>query len=287
MDLVVTKDLMAENVHFLSDDPPDLVARKLLRVNLSDLAAMGAAPLGYLVGAGLTARTDEDWIARFVAGLAADQAIYDTDLMGGDTIGLGDGPLVLSLTALGQVESGRTLTRSAARAGDLLVVSGVVGDAALGLACLKGEIEPDPSDRDHLIGRYRLPQPRLDLGRRLVGRASAALDVSDGLVADAGHLAQESGLAIEIEAAAVPLSDAVARLVADAPHHLNTAFTGGDDYELLFTIAEDDLAGLDGGEVPLSVIGRCRPGSGVTVVDGEGRDITPGDGGWRHPLGDP
>jgi thiamine-monophosphate kinase len=285
-ELVVTKDMMAENVHFLSDDPPDLVARKLLRVNLSDLAAMGARPLGYLIGAGLTRSTGETWLAAFVAGLAADQETYGVSLLGGDTINVGDGPLVLSLTALGKVETGLALTRSGARAGDVLVASGTLGDAALGLKCLRGEIDAVAPIRDALADRYRLPRPRIELGRQLIGRASAALDISDGLVADAGHVAKESGLAIDIDASRLPLSTE-ARHVLDAdPDNLASVLTGGDDYELLFTIAESGLAAIDGGDVPLAVIGRCRPGEGVRVSDGDGRDITPVDGGWHHAVSD-
>ncbi len=283
-ELVVTKDMMAAGVHFLPDDPPDLVARKLLRVNLSDLAAMGAEPVGYLIGAGLAASTHEAWLASFVKGLAVDQATFGVCLLGGDTISVGEGPLVLSLTALGQVESGCGLTRSGARPGDLVVVSGTLGDAALGLLCLRGEIGASSADREVLIDRYRVPQPRLGLGRQLVGRASAALDISDGLVADAGHLAHESGVAIEIEAARLPLSPAVQRCVDAIPNHLASALAGGDDYELLFTISEDDLAGLDPGYVSLTPIGRCKRGKGVAVLDGLGRDITPDDGGWRHSV---
>jgi thiamine-monophosphate kinase len=285
-DLVVTKDMMAESVHFLPDDPPDLVARKLLRVNLSDLAAMGAEPLGYLIGAGLTRRTDEAWLAAFADGLAADQRSYGISLLGGDTIGVGDGPLVLSLTALGQVERGRALTRSGARPGDLLVVSGTLGDASLGLKCLRGEIDADSPDRADLAERYRLPRPRLDLGRRLIGRASAALDVSDGLVGDAGHLAEGAGLAIEIDAASLPLSQAVRRIVERRPDLLTSVLAGGDDYELLFTVAPGDLASIDGDGVALGVIGRCKPGRGVRVLDAEGRDVTPAGGGWQHALSD-
>ena len=285
-ELVVTKDMMAEGVHFLADDPPDLVARKLLRVNLSDLAAMGAEPIGYLIGAGLTERTGEDWIRAFVAGLEADQKTYGVRLLGGDTIGLGAGPLVLSLTVLGAVPTGCALIRSGARPGDLLVVSGQLGDAALGLLCLQGRLEIAGGDRESLIARCRLPQPRLSLGRSLIGRASAALDVSDGLVGDAGHLAEESGVAIEIAAASLPLSEAVGRLVEADPAHLASVMAGGDDYELLFTIAEADLAEL-AAEVPLTVVGRCLAGEGVKAVDGAGRDITPAIGGWRHPMSDP
>ena len=283
-DLVVTKDMMAEGVHFLPGDPPDLIARKLLRVNLSDLASMGAEPIGYLVGAGLTAAIDEDWLVRFVGGLADDQAEFGVGLLGGDTIGLGDGIQVWSLTALGKVEQDKALPRSGARPGDLLAVSGELGDSALGLKCLRAEIDVPRQDRERFIDRYRLPRPRIGLGRRLVGLASAALDVSDGLVADAGHLALQSGLAVEIEAGRLPRSPAARRLLALTPEHLTSVLTGGDDYELLFSIAERDFPRLADADVPVTVIGRCLPGAGVTVRDEAGRDITPAIKGWRHPV---
>ena len=286
MDLVATKDMIAEGVHFLPDDPPDLVARKLLRVNLSDLAAMGATPIAYLIGAGLSVSNGKTWLGAFVEGLAVDQETYGVSLVGGDTISVGDGPLVLSLTALGQVEKTRALTRSGARAGDLLVVSGTLGDAALGLKCLRGEIEIDSPDWETLVDRYRLPRPRVALGRRLVGRASAALDISDGLVGDAGHLARTSGLAIEIDVSRLPLSHVARHVVGADPAYLASVLTGGDDYELLFTIAAAELENVDPGDVPLTVIGRCKPGEGVAVLDADGCDITPAGSGWRHAVSD-
>lgn len=281
-ELVVTKDMMAAGVHFLADDPPDLIARKLLRVNLSDMAAMGAVPLGYLVGAGLNHQADEAWLTAFVEGLRADQQSFGVDLLGGDTIGLGEGPMVLSLTALGQVPVGRALTRSGARPGDMLAVSGTIGDAALGLLCLKGDIVAGASNHDYLVERYRLPRPRVELGMNLVDRASAALDVSDGLVADAMHLARRSGVAIEIDAGRLPLSPAARRLVDDQPERFDRILSGGDDYELLFTISEDTLEGLQDSGVSTTVIGVCREGQGVRVHDASGADVTPANPGWRH-----
>ncbi len=207
-DLVLAADALVEGVHFLPTDPPGLVARKLLRVNLSDLAAMGARPCGYLMTAAWPKGRAEAWIADFAAGLARDQEIFGIGLLGGDTTGT-PGPLSLSLTAVGTTPSGRRLERGGARAGDSLYVSGTLGDGALGLRVLQGALDGlDTAERDWLIDRYRLPRPRLALGESLLaqGLASAAIDVSDGLVADVGHLAAASGLAARIEAAAFSYS---------------------------------------------------------------------------------
>ncbi len=281
-DLVITKDMAAAGVHFLPDDPPDLIARKLLRVNLSDLAAMGASPLGYLVGAGFSEPLDEGWIARFVDGLRSDQQTFGIGLLGGDTITVGRSPLVLSLTALGLVPHGQALTRSGAAPGDVLAVSGTLGDAALGLRCLRDEVSADADDRDYLVDRYRLPRPRLDLGNALRGLATAALDISDGLVADANHLSEESNVAIRIDAGRLPLSVPAQRLVGRDPKHLDDVLTGGDDYELLFTIHEASLAALRQTDIAVSIIGSVEEGSGVRVNDATGNDITPKRAGWRH-----
>ncbi len=287
-ELVVTADAMAEGVHFLSDDAPDGVAQKLLRVNLSDLAAMGAAPLGYLVTAALPAARAEGWMAGLAKGLARDQARYAISLLGGDTTRSGAGA-VLSLTALGSVPPGNALKRSTARAGDLVFVSGSIGDAFLGLKVRQGELAGlDPVERDYLAGRYRLPEPRLDLGRALVaeGLASAAIDVSDGLVADLGHIVRTSGLAARIEAAAVPLSPAARSALSDEPGLLPQLVTGGDDYELLFTAGperETAIAALaERLGLALTRIGALAAGEGVTLVDRQGDPVALDATGWTH-----
>ena len=201
-ELVIAADAMVAGVHFLPDDPADLVARKLLRTNLSDLAAMGAEPLGYLMTISAPRDTDEGWFAAFATGLAEDQEAFGLSLLGGDTTST-SGPISLSLTILGSVAPGTALRRNGARPGDGIWVSGSIGDGALGLLAAKGELaDPD----SYLAGRYRLPRPRLALGLRLHGIATAAMDVSDGLVQDLGHLCRAGSLAAEIMAEAVPLS---------------------------------------------------------------------------------
>ena len=280
-DLVLTVDAMVQGVHFLPDDPPDLVARKLLRINLSDLAAKGARPLGYLLTAAWTAELPEDWIAAFARGLGEDQRLFGCPLLGGDTVST-PGPLCFSLTAIGHVPAGRMLRRSGAKSGDLVFVSGAIGDGALGLRAIRGELPRlDEADRAYLAGRYRLPQPRLALGPRLIGLAHAAMDVSDGLVADLGHIAETSSVAAVIEAARVPLSAAGIR--AD---RLELALTGGDDYEILFTAPQGTEAAIAelGRELalPLARIGRIEAGAGVTAVNADGAPIALSSAGWRH-----
>jgi thiamine-monophosphate kinase len=286
--LVVTTDAMVEGVHFLPGDPADLVARKLLRVNLSDLAAMGARPAGYVLTLALPPHVDEPWIAAFAEGLRSDQAAFGIDLLGGDTVRT-PGALTMTLTALGQMPMGTALTRSGAHAGDQVYVSGTVGDGALGLKALRGELRGiGEADRVALVERYHLPRPRLALGQALADRrlATAALDVSDGLVADLGHIAAGSGLAARIEAGAVPLS-AAARTALDRDRGLREAIlTGGDDYELLFTAspalapAIAALAGTLG--LPLTRIGAMAAGSGVRAVDETGTAIPLTKAGWTH-----
>jgi thiamine-monophosphate kinase len=275
-ELVIAADAMVGGVHFLPDDPPDLIARKLLRTNLSDLAAMSAAPLGYLLTVSVPRAAPDAWFAAFAAGLAQDQAEFGISLLGGDTTST-PGPVSLSLTILGTTEPGRAVRRSGARAGDGLWVTGTIGDGALGLLAAQGEI-PDPDG--YLADRYRVPRPRLAL--RLAGIASAALDVSDGLVQDVGHLCRASAVAAQIEAAAVPLSAAAA-----AAGRLVLCLTGGDDYELAFAVPPDsepalrEASGAAG--IPVTRIGHFHAGpSGVTVRGPDGAAMPLAAGGWSH-----
>lgn len=271
-DLVVTKDAMVEGVHFLPGEPPDLVARRLLRVNLSDLAAKGAAPYGYFLA--IAWPSQFGWTARqqFAGGLAQDGEAYGLVLLGGDTVST-PGPLTVSLTMLGWAPSGGMIRRRGARPGDLLMVSGVIGDGWLGLAAARGEVaDPD----GYLSTRFRLPSPRLDLRSALREGASAAADVSDGLIADAGHIARASGVALRIDLDALPLSPAAqhwAGAQADHASALAALASGGDDYEVVCT-----------GPAPIpgfTVIGEVTAGAGIAVVCG-GRQVDVGPGGWRH-----
>ncbi|WP_312164381.1 thiamine-phosphate kinase [Phenylobacterium sp.] len=267
-DLVITKDAMVEGVHFLAGEAPDLIARKLLRVNLSDLAAKGAEPYGYFLAVAWP--RDFDWPARqaFAAGLAADGEAFGLALLGGDTVST-PGPLTLSLTMLGWVPAGRMIRRAGARPGDLVMVSGTIGDGWLGLAAARGEL-PDPDG--YLAGRYRLPSPRLDLREVLAAQASAAADVSDGLVADARHIARASGVRLRLELERLPLSDA-ARAWSNGAAGLAALASGGDDYEIVCT-GPSPIPGL-------TVIGDVVAGEGVEVR-AAGALVDVGAGGWRH-----
>jgi thiamine-monophosphate kinase len=279
--LVLAKDAMVAGVHFLPDDPPAEIARKLLRVNLSDLAAMGAAPLGYLLALARPSAIADAWLGEFCSGLAADNAEFEIALLGGDTVAT-PGPLTLSLTALGEVPKGAALLRGGARPGDDLWVSGTLGDAALGLQTLQGKLEVTGEARARLIERYRLPRPRLALGQALRNIATAAIDISDGLLADLGHILEVSGVGAGLDADALPLSPAA----QDLPGARDAALSGGDDYELLFTAPPERRADLEALarrlDLPLTRIGEVRAGSDLEVVDARGQRLEPRSKGWQH-----
>jgi thiamine-monophosphate kinase len=278
-DLVLAADAMVAGVHFLPEDPPATIGRKLLRVNLSDLAAMGADPLGYLMTVALPRGTPDAWLEGFAAGLAEDQARFGLAVLGGDTVST-PGPLALSLTILGTVAPGAALRRAGARPGDEIWVSGRIGDGWLGLRAARGEI-PDPGGA--LAARYRLPEPRLALGRALRGIARAAMDVSDGLLQDLSHLCRAGGVGAVVEGPLVPVSDPAAPLVAP----LAALVTGGDDYELLFAAAPEDAARVRAAAASAATqvtrIGRFTEGPPrVMLLDAAGHDVTPERLGWSH-----
>lgn len=280
-DLVVTTDALIAGVHFLADDPANLIASKALRVNLSDLAAKGAKPAGYLLAWALPRTIENAWLECFARGLSEDQKEFSVSLLGGDTTAT-PGPLTLAITALGHVPAGGMIRRSGARPGDGVYVSGTIGDAGAGLAVLKGELLTD-DDTDFLIGRYRQPTPRLSLGAALRGIATAALDVSDGLMADLGHLAEVSKVRITVQANRIPRSDASHRLWGGV-EGIVRAVTAGDDYEIAFT-ARSDADALEAGlqvGVPVTKIGQVEEGEGVTLVDESGREITLTRTGYTH-----
>ena len=283
---VLKTDAIVEGIDFLPGTAPDLVAQKLLRVNLSDLAAKGAVPLGYLLTTALPRHLGEDWLEGFAAGLAKDQATYGIGLLGGDSSAI-DGPITLSLAAIGRVASGQAVLRSTARPGDVVFVTGTLGDAALGLAVLQGRLAVDEATRrEFLIDRYHLPQPRLELGQRLVGTVHAMLDISDGLVADLGHLCAASGVAAVVEAARLPLSEAAQAAVSGEARWLMAALGGGDDYELVFSAPAGAAAALaalaEETAVPVTEIGRIEAGSGVRVLGRDGAPLEVAEAGYRH-----
>lgn len=274
-DLVVTTDAIVESVHFPAGEAPDLVARKLVRVNLSDLAAKAAEPFAaFLAVSWPTSFTVRDR-ERFVLGLASDLETFNVDLLGGDTTST-PGPFTCSLTAMGWVPAGRMVRRAGARPGDRVLVSGAIGDATLGLAAVHGELG-DPDGR--LVHRYRMPEPRLDLRATLRRHATAAADVSDGLIADARHIAEASGVGLMLDLDQIPLSGATATWLErqeDTAAALLRLASGGDDYEVVCTMAS-------GATRPpgFTVIGEVREAPGLEVR-AAGRVVDPGQGGWTH-----
>jgi thiamine-monophosphate kinase len=291
-DLVLTTDAVADGVHFLAGDPAETVAQKALRVNLSDLAAKGAEPLGYLLTLALPAATTEAWLTAFAAGLAADQAGFGIALLGGDTIAT-PGPLTISITAIGTVPEGGMVRRSGGRPGDALYVSGVLGGAAAGLALLRGEAVPwagiGGSERERLVDRYRLPEPRMALATVLRAHASAAMDLSDGLVGDADKLAAASGCSALIDADRVPLDPAPAAYGGDDAV-LARLLTAGDDYEVLVAVAAAREAGFlaDAKTVGVAVrrIGALVEGTGAVQVRRHGRELPLARRGYIHAASD-
>jgi thiamine-monophosphate kinase len=277
-ELVLTADAMIAGVHFLPDDPPDLVGRKLLRVNLSDLAAKGAVPLAYLMTVSAPRDTPDAWFAGFAAGLVQDQREFGLALLGGDTTST-PGPIALSLTAIGHVAPGQAVHRAGASPGDGIWVTGTIGDGALGLAVAQGRLT-DPSG--HLLSRYRLPRPCVGLA--IAGAASAAMDVSDGLLQDLGHICRASRVSAEVEAALVPLSEPAREA---GPEWLTTCLTGGDDYELLLAAPPSRDAALrqaaDAIGVALTRVGWFHAGPPEVKLRGkDGMEVPLASRGWSH-----
>lgn len=261
-DLVLTTDAVVEGVHFLPDDPPHTIARKALRVNLSDLAAKGATPVGFLLTLALRS-ADPAFLEPFAAALGEDAETYRCPLLGGDTVST-PGPLMISVTAFGRVPPGRMVRRDRLRAGDLIVVSGTIGDAALGLDVLQGRLTELTTDQQaFLIDRYRQPQPRSALAVAVRDHAGAAMDVSDGLAGDLAKLCAASGVSATINAAAVPLSAAGRAALGQAG--LARLLSGGDDYEILCGVAADAIdsfkAAATAAGVPVTVIGTATEGA--------------------------
>lgn len=284
-DLVVKTDTVVAGVHFLADERPQRVAAKALRVCLSDLAAGGAVPFVYQLSLALSAGWRESWIAGFAKGLAADQRRYGIALCGGDTV-VTPGPLTITISAFGKVARGKGLRRDGARAGDELWVSGTIGDGSLGLLAARGELRDMPARHRALLeDRYRLPRPRCALGHRLVGIATATADVSDGLLADVGHIADASGLAVTIERDDVPLSLAARSAVATRPRLWAGMLGGGDDYELVMAVPVRKraalLAAARAASVKVTRIGRFARGVGVRL-ELAGRPLSATRKGYVH-----
>ncbi len=280
-DLVVTTDGVIAGVHFMPHDPPGLIARKVLRMNLSDLAAKGAKPAGFLLSIALPPRTEEEWIAAFAKGLGEDAEAYDCPLLGGDTDHT-PGPLSITVAAFGTVPHGKMVRRSTAKAGDAVVVTGTIGDAALGLLKQKDNIlqkrwQLTDEQSDGLKVRYLLPEPRVALADAVLHHASAAMDVSDGLAGDLAKLCRTSGVAAEIDVSRVPLSDAAQAALAADPTLIETILTGGDDYEILLSLSPQRLdafrAAAQKADTEITEIGRVVAGEGARFFQ-DGKAMT-------------
>ena len=290
MELVVSSDTVISGVHFPEDTAPGDIARRALRVNLSDIAAKGARPLAYTMALQLPRETGETWLDAFARALADDQKTYAVGLLGGDTTGT-PGPLSVNINIFGQVTENKSIKRLDAQVDDDVYVTGSVGDAMLGLAALQGRFAAaDSSSRDYLAARFLRPDPRVSVGPRLIGLANAAADVSDGLIADLGHICRASDAAADIWLCDVPLSGAArAAVTDDQPLHLSL-LAGGDDYEIVFTAPDsvrsaiEDVARDTG--VAITRIGRMVARDGrdrpVVVFGDAGQELDVGDGGFRH-----
>lgn len=287
--LVVTTDAIVAGVHFLPDDPPDLVAKKAVRVNLSDIAAMGAEPLGILVAACFPREGGEAWVEAFARGLSEDVHAYNCPVLGGDTVAT-PGPATITVTALGCAPAGGELRRDGAREGDVIMVTGTLGDAALGLKVCRGDAIAAALSEAHkafLVDRYRLPRPRVSFGPVLSGMARSCLDVSDGLVGDLKHICDNSHLGAEVDFDALPLSDAARAAVEADGALMNAVLCGGDDYELLFTLPEERVEQVRAAAIRCGLtatpVGRMVAGTEVMLRRGEG-PLHPFTGGasWSH-----
>ncbi len=275
--LAVSTDTLVAGVHFPDPCDPFLLGQRALAVAASDLAGMAATPIGFTLALSLPSG-DPLWLAEFARGLDAMALDCSLRLIGGDTT---RGPLSLTVTVFGRVPSGQALVRSGAQVGDLLCVGGVLGEAAGALPLVLRQVEADADVAEHLLARYWSPQPQLALGEVLRGKATAALDISDGLLADCGHIAKASGVALQIERDRLPLSEPLRRFAGDA-EALRCALAGGDDYLLAFTLPPAELAPLQAAGWPVQVIGRVMAGQGVQLLDAAGNEVAVSERGYNH-----
>ncbi|MBI1201761.1 MAG: thiamine-phosphate kinase [Rhodopseudomonas sp.] len=289
-ELVLTVDALVGGVHFFNDDPAEMIAAKALRVNLSDLAAKGATPLGFLLSLALPKDQSDAWLEAFAKGLREDAAHYKCPLLGGDTVTT-PGPVTISVTMFGSVPDGMMARRSGAQAGDKVFVTGTIGDGALGLKVRQAGGAPAPwslteEEHEFLRLRYLLPQPRNALAEAVRHYASAAMDVSDGLAGDLAKLARVSGVAAMIDATRVPLSEPARAAMAADPSAFETALTGGDDYEILCTVPPAKVdrfrVAAMAARVAVTEIGIVEAGAGTRFRDGDGRDLTFGRMAFSH-----
>ncbi len=285
-EFVVTTDALTADVHFFATDPPQLIAQKCLRVNLSDIAAMGAAPYCYSLALMLPEKTSLTWLSEFCDGLRADQNSHNVHLSGGDTTST-RGRMSIAITMVGTVPVGKALKRSTARVGDDIWVTGTIGDAAMGLQALKNGLPSvDPAARDALIRRYYVPQPRNRIALALRDLATSAIDISDGLAADLGHICTASGVGAQVSASKIPVSDHVLSLLNTNAVHLETLLSGGDDYELMFTANSEKYSKISllskSFNLKVSKIGTLTANPEIGFIDQDGASMKLSSNGFRH-----
>lgn len=276
----ISTDTLVSGIHFPDNAPAFLLGQRALAVAVSDLAAMGATPIGFTLAITLP-QIDADWLQAFSEGLSAMALSCGIGLVGGDTT---RGPLAIGVTVMGAVPQQQALLRSGAQEGDLLCVSGPLGAAAAAVPVVLGEIDPQTiaeQTLQQLLGAYWSPQPQLKLGQYLRGKASAALDISDGLLADFGHIAKASNVCLQIQQAQVPVADAARKLLGDNAA-LQCALSGGDDYQLAFTIPASELAQLQQQFPAVQVVGQVCMGEGVQLLDKAGQFIAQRRSGYQH-----
>ena len=279
-DLVLKTDAIIGGVHFFPDDAAHTVASKALRVNLSDLAAKGARPLGFLLSLALPKDIGDEWLSGFAEGLRGDAVLFACPLFGGDTDRT-PGPITVSIAMFGSVPEGSMVRRAGAQAGDRVFVSGTIGDASLGLVLRKGagaNWKLSTAQRQHLVSRYLLPQPRNALAEAVCAHASAAMDVSDGLAGDLAKLCRASNVAADIDVARVPLSDAAKAVLEDEAGAIEPVLTGGDDYEIVCTVpaakAEDFRTAAQAANVAVTEIGQIKAGEGARFLGTDGKALS-------------
>jgi len=286
-ELALKADAIVAGVHFFPDDPPDAIARKALRVNLSDLAAKGARPIGFLLTLALPTNWTVDWLERFAQGLGDDASFYQCPLFGGDTVGT-PGPLTVAITVFGAVRAGRIPTRMDARPGDRLYVTGTIGDAALGLRLRLGRLSGlDGEKAEFLRGRYLLPEPRCVFAPTIERYANAAMDVSDGFVGDLTKMLRVSGVGAEIDLRLLPLSSAARAALAADPGLFETVATGGDDYELIAAVAPASCKAFEAAAaaagVAVTTVGEVTErGGGARWLGRDGKPVAFAKGSFSH-----
>ncbi len=291
-DIVLKTDAIAEGVHFFPQDRPEDIAWKALAVNVSDLAGKAARPVGYLMSLAFPEVPDRLWLEQFTNGLRAAQQRFGILLMGGDTDRRPNAPLSITVMVLGSVPTGRMVRRGTARPGDFLYITGTLGDAALGLQLRStaGSSTSAPAltqpDRSFLEQRYLRPEPRIGMRDALRNHARAAMDVSDGLVKDLGRLCRAAGVAAEVEADRLPLSAPARRLIDLRPEFGELPLAGGDDYEILASVAPEQAAAFEiaaqSAGVLVTRIGKLQTGSGVRVTGSDGQPIAIARPGYDH-----